>query len=569
MEPSGLHLPGVGGRAGSVATLAGAGLLGSAAFFLLRPFGDFPLNDEWAYAYSVGIFLETGGLRICEAATPNVTIQAVWGSLFRRLLGPGYFPLRVSTFASAWLGAAAFYWICLRRHRAPDIGSGFDAERAPSAAGWLLLLLLFNPLWFVLSVSFMTDVPALALSLAALFLSWRGLAREPTDLRWVAAGSAFTAAAYAIRQTAVLVPLGVTLWLFFRRRRDWGALLCLWTFPLAVVLAHQIWFRRVHGLTLGHALYLRELARACGDPASVLLRLVKRLCAATVYCGLFALPLTLSYWVDRPKDGLRAARDRWPILAALGAALLAFLYRVGWPQYPAVSNYIGPPGLGCFNIVGAELRRLPALGSPWFWRVLGLVCVASFLTLLSANMRRRSRQETLFFSLPLFLEFLAPLAYGAFYDRYLLPLVPASLMYGRALAGESRRFRIAMGISTSALAVLVWSGAYDYLRVSEAAWSLGLEASRLGIAPERVLASSEWCWSHTYQARVEKLKERLPVDRISREDVLSFCGRPQAVVSFAEPRLDARPLLGSAGVLTPLRFGSERLYLYDNRGSIR
>lgn len=123
---------------------------------LLRPFADIPLNDDWQYAYVVRGLLESGRLRLSDMSAPSVVA--------------------------------------------------------------LTALFLVNPLLFVLTPSFLTDVNALALALVAVALSCRGLGTRGGGLGWIFAGSLFSAAAYGVRQTGLMIPAGLTLFLWLRGR---------------------------------------------------------------------------------------------------------------------------------------------------------------------------------------------------------------------------------------------------------------------------------------------------------------------------------------------------------------
>jgi predicted membrane-bound mannosyltransferase len=108
---------------------------------------DVPIVDDWTYAWSVEHFLHTGELRVLEWSAHYPLAQILWGAVFSRLLGFSFAALRLSTAALAWAGLFAFF-LTLR-----ELGI------KPVLAGLGTLLLWCNPVVFVLSHSFMTDVP--------------------------------------------------------------------------------------------------------------------------------------------------------------------------------------------------------------------------------------------------------------------------------------------------------------------------------------------------------------------------------------------------------------------------
>ena len=518
------------------------------AVLLLRPFADIPNNDDWAYAFTVRTLLETGRLRLSDWATPNLVSQALWGALFSRLFGAGYGALRLSTLVLAWAGGAAFYRL-LRR-------SGLAEGRAAAVAA----LLVFNPLYFVLSPSFMTDVPALALSLIALALSRRGVEGRANDLRWLAAGSAFSALAYGVRQTGLMIPMGLAAWLALRRRLDARSLLALGAVPLAAFAVFQAWFHWIHGPTVSSIYYMQKGTWAnLSHPGLFLGRALRRSLGALLYLGLFSLPLTAaaagrvaSAWREL-SGGARTAA------VSLAAALGLFVLMKGSLPYP--DAHLSPAGLGVINTDGALERGLPLLGSPWFWLFASAAAWASFASL-AVEGASRSQDLSLFLALPLGLEFAATLVGWSFSDRYVLPLVPAALAWAAGSPGRGRASGLVLGAGLALTAGFAWAGTADDLRVREVSWSLGERAVSEGFAPGRILADVDWCLARKYEPAVEELRRRKPVAEITDYDFAFLCTDHDAAVSFlTDPPVPHR-LIGSASFFSPLALRTETLYLY-------
>ena len=252
------------------------------AVLLLPPFQDVALNDDWAYAFIVRCFLQGGGIASHAITEPTGIVQAAWGMIFTRLLGPGHGALRLSTLVLGWVGAMAFCDL-LRQERRESL------ECQDVVIG---LLFAFNPLFFVLCPSFMTDVPALALSLATLAVSRRAFAGELPAMRGLLLGSACAALAYGIRQTAILVPIGLTACYWRECRRTPRILLAIWSLPCAAAGGHQFWLHSTDGPSLGIHRWIWE--GQAGWAGSWMLA-VQRAAAAAVYCGLFSIPLAAAF----------------------------------------------------------------------------------------------------------------------------------------------------------------------------------------------------------------------------------------------------------------------------------
>ena len=129
------------------------GLIWICMVALTNPVGDFPLNDDWAYGYSVRRLLEQGQLRFSDWTGPNLFGQVLWGLLFCLPFGFSFTALRLSTAVLGLVGVLATYGI-LR-----------ELKTSREIAAIAALILACSPIYFVLSLTFMTDVPFTAFAI--------------------------------------------------------------------------------------------------------------------------------------------------------------------------------------------------------------------------------------------------------------------------------------------------------------------------------------------------------------------------------------------------------------------
>lgn len=112
---------------------------------IVNPIGDFPLNDDWCYGkavyYSLLDEFTVGGFGAMTLAT-----HVLWGMLFTKVFGFTFTALRFSTLLSSLIGL--FF---LDKLTTKITGNTL-------LAFCVCLVLLFNPLYFNLSNTFMTDV---------------------------------------------------------------------------------------------------------------------------------------------------------------------------------------------------------------------------------------------------------------------------------------------------------------------------------------------------------------------------------------------------------------------------
>ncbi len=191
-------------------TVAPAGILALVYFSAvpIHPFANLPFGDDWTYAWSVEHLLKTGELQVLDWSIHYPFAQIFWGTVFCLPFGFSFSLLRLSTIVLAWLGALALYGT-LRE---------FELTRTESLLATLVLIL--NPVIFVLSFSFMTDVPFVSLSNISFFFITRGLCRRDSFQVWL--GCAFAVCAFFIRQIAIAIPVAVLLYVLFARiYRSW------------------------------------------------------------------------------------------------------------------------------------------------------------------------------------------------------------------------------------------------------------------------------------------------------------------------------------------------------------
>jgi len=113
--------------------------------------------------------LEQGQLRFSDWTGPNLFGQVLWGSLFCLPFGFSFTALRLSTAVLGLVGVLATYGI-LR-----------ELKTSREIAAIAALILASSPIYFVLSLTFMTDVPFTAFAIASIYFFIRGMRTESRD----------------------------------------------------------------------------------------------------------------------------------------------------------------------------------------------------------------------------------------------------------------------------------------------------------------------------------------------------------------------------------------------------
>ena len=55
------------------------------ALLIINPIGDFPLNDDWAYGWSVNKWLESGEFQIIDWPAMSLFSHVAWGTLCAKI----------------------------------------------------------------------------------------------------------------------------------------------------------------------------------------------------------------------------------------------------------------------------------------------------------------------------------------------------------------------------------------------------------------------------------------------------------------------------------------------------
>lgn len=167
------------------------------SLLLVNITGEFALIDDWAYSKSVRDFSEYGIFKIYDRIAITFVSNLLWGSLFTKIFGFSFFVLRMSTVVAGGVLIYTFYrWIGL-------ITENQKLQLFCSA------LLAFNPLFYVLSTTFMTDIFFLMNACISLYFFTAYLKGERLKLLFWA--FFFSIVATLSRQVGLVIPLSFLL----------------------------------------------------------------------------------------------------------------------------------------------------------------------------------------------------------------------------------------------------------------------------------------------------------------------------------------------------------------------
>ena len=455
--------------------------------FLVYSSADVPVVDDWTYAWSVEHYLHTRTLRILEWSAHYPLAQILWGSVFSWLLGFSFVALRLSTVVLAWAGLVAFF-LTLR-----ELGIGGSLAALGTLTIWC------NPVFFVLSHSFMTDIPLVSIMNATMLFYVRWVKRERTWDLLIASG--LTTVAFLIRQIGAvfaLVPLGYLLLARLRERErpavPWSQLVCLLV-PFLGIGLMLCWIKVVHGETrvyMEKASNLRWVLFLSGW------FYVKELLHVLMHLGLVLCPLT---WIALGRLSKRT-------MAGAAAVLTILIGLVLWREGP-LDNPLGI--MLTWNELGFAdglITREPAGRQLPLWIRAAVLAVslsgaAAIMSALWDGFRRWGRSVRKPATVLLLNSLLQGLLLGVlwlFYDRYYLPLLPGVIAL---LMGALRPTRAVTIIGL--IGVLLWgaiavSGTMDQFHLQETVAEAHARLLRQGVTPENIDAgyamNGWWLYAH-------------------------------------------------------------------------
>ena len=174
------------------------------AIIIINPIGEFPLNDDWAFSKNVYHLSEEG--KLIFSAWPAMTLiaQVLWGALVTSIFGFSFTVLRLSTLFIGLFTVLIFYRILVKA----------TTNKTTSLAG--ALLIMFSPLFFYSSYTFMTEVYFLFTLILSLFFFYNFYNTE--KIKFLLISSFFVLVSTLIRQPGIAIGIAFAIIYLFNKR---------------------------------------------------------------------------------------------------------------------------------------------------------------------------------------------------------------------------------------------------------------------------------------------------------------------------------------------------------------
>jgi len=404
---------------------------------LVNPLGEFPLNDDWVYAKATQSIFEKGGFTLSGGnSAANLVAQGFWGALFCLPFGFSFSILRISTLVLGLVGVLTIYGI-LRQLR---------ANQAISLIGAFLIAL--NPIYFALSDTYMTDVPFFAIASMSFFFLIRGLKYDLQ--RDIIFGLLLSYLSILIRQFGIMINLAFAIAYLSKKGLKKSNIIFAITQILVAIginLIYQkfLYFTDRSSVSLNFQIGVLKQQLLDGKLKSIIYNLNTGTVDALIYIGLFLSPLLIPIFLKRIKSFTLSEKK----LLKYSALTFLILTVVRFIKSPAImplqGNIIANYGLGPLTLHDTAILNInkPSISTymHFIWIILTVIGITGGLilsyylasTIKSIFQKTRSHESTsprwlkIFIVLSIVIYF-SPLAMIGFFDRYLLFLIPLSLI---------------------------------------------------------------------------------------------------------------------------------------------
>jgi hypothetical protein len=443
---------------------------------LVDPVGDFPLNDDWAYGWSVKYLLDEGNLQLSDWTAVNLLTQTLWGALFCLPFGFSFTALRLSTLTLGLIGAIATY------------GTLREVNASPRLSLLGALTLIVNPIYLGLAHSFMTDVPSFAFTIVSFYFFTRALQRQSSVA--LVLGTFVCFVSILNRQTGVLtLPAfaGAYLVTHGLHRRTLLPALSPSLLGLVLYFGYPAWLkmteRAPHLYDFQATLMWRSLSGGLLDLGVTYLH---NLLVMSMYLGLFLLPFAIVAASDLLR--LETIRPRAKSLAALLVVAAVAAWAAKYARMPLIGNVLETVGIGPSPIARSLVGfHLDAHTVHRAWQIATVAAVVGALLLLRmlvaatrAALKARTSLDVgapALFAVLMAVLYVLPIAAlrpGNWFDRYLIallaPLIALGVMRVSARPAPHRALPAVAAILIAVYGAFAVAAVHDYLSWNRTRW---------------------------------------------------------------------------------------------------
>jgi hypothetical protein len=423
---------------------------------IIDPIGEFPLNDDWAYAHSIYDYLNTGTIHFSFWQGFPDLAQFFTGIFISNIFGFSFTTLRFISIISL----AFIIFIFHLNLKELKIKRELHFP--------MLLVLVFNPLTLSLANTFLSDIFQLLLILIVFQFTLLYLNRKKSI--YLALFIIISVITTLNRQIGIVLPLIFGIIFFLRSEKNKKNLfisILPFFINLAAILLYEH-FGKLYDLVPGnYYIQLNNIIHTFTDPKlSSLAAISYYFITSTICLGLFMLPFTIS----NIRSHLIEIRNSKPAKFIFIIYLVVILAKVlfSGPVLPFVGNIFYHLGTGPIIMTGYNTDDPASLSivAKIVWEILNIVGGISFyMAFFSIIKTRRQMNFAGSFLILLFLFYLLPLCFSYANDRYLLVILPFFIAgYFSSTTIQVRKLNFI--IPFTILFCFAVAGTHDYLNIN-------------------------------------------------------------------------------------------------------
>jgi 4-amino-4-deoxy-L-arabinose transferase-like glycosyltransferase len=463
------------------------------AEFIVRPTGNYPLNDDWTYGKSI-LFLFLNDKYDIGTSASSLWTHLMWGMLFTKVFGFSFVVLRISTLISSVVGLFVLYKLVIQI-------SG-NARVAFVAC----LVLLFNPIYFNLSNTYMTDVNFSTLLICCSYFIWSFFKTH----KWIYFFLVFIFSGLLVmlRQFGIVVPVSFAISCLFLKERKWLYSISAFVLAGTVLLIYMYYERylEIHQAGQGFTSSKKLSFLSLTFWKDVLGSLKWRYPLLLTHIMVYPLPFLIIYLFSLIKQ------ERLLIVLLISLVSFAIGFGCFFSTLFPMGNIFGNMHLGTqtfyeyvnpYVIAEKGHTYSDTFATVMTW--VKCICISLFLLTVTLYVvkffknKESRRMNPLFVCFICFLlsyVFLLMASRDIYFDRYHLPLITVLII---AFSHLSTQLKAYVGSSVLFLVFMFYVsvfGTRDYFTMNDARW----EAYRYlrfknGIPSEKINAGYEPnCW---------------------------------------------------------------------------
>lgn len=400
-------------------TYIGIASLFIALIFAVSPLGEFLTDDDWAYAKSVEYLFKSGELKILNWSPMSLVFHTITGALASYLFGFSFTVLKLSTIFLSFICTVSVF--ILFKEVTIDNKNSIVSS----------MLLVFNPIYFFLTFTFMTDIPFLTWFFMSVLFYYKG--EKDDNFIYTFLGSLFAAFSILIRQNGILIPFSIILYYLTNMKyhdRLLKKIMVSALLPGITFIIFEYWYFNIHGPVTMYFWHQDHLVNSIKNPIILIEKFFDRLIKISLYCGMFLIPLSASLLPSFNK--MKPSRKNIVSIAIVSILLILWVvlqFSLNNTLMPYLINKITSYGIMSSNelFMGDRMEIIPKHG--WITiTILSLISLIVIIYIALVNIKTAIQGENRGYNILIF-SFIIQLLYllivpNILYDRYIIILLP-------------------------------------------------------------------------------------------------------------------------------------------------